>query len=143
MVEKVTGARKFFRSHGDEIAIYFSQIIFVGSVFAWAYAALAMLNSTTANYESIKSFAGFCIRSLPAFALLVVMLLSVKTYVENTPFFSRGSGILFTDHDRDQYAKLTTQNRRAVLRFVAVQVVALAVGLLSNIIYNKNWFWGA
>lgn len=143
IVDKIGGVRKFFRRRGDEIAIYFSQLVFLISIFVWSNAAITFLNSLGSDVQGLMSLAAFCIRSLPAFALLIVTVISVKTYVDNTPFFIGGSGILFTEHDKDRYKKLENQKFWGVIRYMAIQVFSIASGVVSSIIYSKNWFWSS
>lgn len=141
VVEKVHGFKHFIRTYGDQIAIYFSQIVVLVSVFVWAGVALNTLSQTTADLQSIKAFVGFGIRSIAALVLLGVVLGFVRTYVESTAFFGRGSGILFTDDDRKRYAVIAGKKTWGMVRYVGVQGLSLVSGVVSNIIYSKNLFW--
>ena len=71
---------------------------------------------------------------------MVVVVLAVKNYVDNTPFFRRNSHIVFTESDQENFAKVEARRRHGLIRYVAVQVVSVASGVVSSAIYGRNWF---
>lgn len=141
LINKASGAYKLVRRYADDIAIYFAQFIFLLTVFLWASLALKNLDALTGELQSIKDFIAFGIRSVPALALVIMAVVAIKFYVENTAFFIRQSSIVFTEADRDTFEKMESRRRRGVLRYVAVQLVSIATGIISNMIYSRNWSW--
>ncbi|NML84242.1 hypothetical protein [Polaromonas sp.] len=141
VVSKPTGAAKFVRTYADELAVYFSQLVFLVSVFVWTAFATRVIGSATVEFASIKEAAIFLIRSVPALALLGVMLVVVRTYVERTAFFYRRAHIVLNVQDAEKFDKDQKELFWSGIKYLSVWLFSLVTGVLSNILYSKNWFW--
>jgi len=138
---KPTGIAKFFRQHCDEIAIFFTEVVFLISIILWAIFAIKMLGTTTVEIASLRQTAIFFVKSIPSFALLALMMMALKTYVERSAFFYYPSTIIFTKHDTDSFVETQKSITWGVIRYAAVWVLTVITSIISNILYSRNWFW--
>lgn len=136
-----TGFPNFLRRYADNLAVYFSQLVFLVSIFFWSKFAIGVIGSTTTESESLKLAAIFLVKSVPMFALLAVMVVAIQTYVDRTPFFFRRAYIIFTEHDTKKFDENQKELFWGVVRYASVWTVTLLTGVLSSLLYSKNWFW--
>lgn len=142
VLSKLTGLRKFFHRYMDELVIYGSIAVFLLSVFAWTTAALSLIRPLNLGDASqIRGLLEFCIRSVGAFAVLGCTMYVLKTYVDSTSFYRRISFISLTEHDQEHLKELEKGQFFGFLRYCGVWFVSLASGVISNVLYSKNWFW--
>jgi hypothetical protein len=129
--------------HADELTTYFAILVGLFSLQIWAGVAIGKIAAFPGiqDFNAIKDLMSFAVRSVVALVILAASILAIKTYVDNNAYIGTVSGILFTEHDKSKFAEKSKKMLHGWLQYVAAWALSLAMGVLSNVIYAKNWFW--
>lgn len=138
-----TKVAKFVSRHADELTTYFALTVAMVSAVVWAFVATAKINvfPGLGDVVATKALLSFFVRSVVALLFLASAALAVRTYVENNAYIRNSSGILLTEHDKKKFAEERKQSLLGWVKYGVAWSASIASGVLSSVIYSKNWFW--
>lgn len=143
LVQKPTGIRKWLLGRMDELTTYLMILVFTSSLLSWSYAASGNIDklSDQAATIQIASALKSLLSGLTILSVVGTLFIAINRYVDRNAFVHGISSILFTEHDRKNYAKVSKATKFGWVSYLIAWSVSLALGVLSNVIYSKNWFW--
>lgn len=143
LIQKPAGALKWLLSRMDEITAYLLMLIFCVSLLSWSYAASGNIDKISEQSATIQVASALksLLTGLTVFSVVGVIFVALSRHVDRNAFIHGVSAILFTEHDRENYAKVSKATRFGWISYLVAWVVSIALGVLSNVVYSKNWFW--
>jgi len=133
----------YINRYNDDINRNLCNLVLAVSIVVWGrwnILQLGVLGEGFAIAINREVLVGI-IKSTAAVGVLFPLLSSIYSYVEARLFFRRKSSIVFTESDKKRYEKERRSRGIYLFKVVAVWIITLASGVISNVIYSKNWFW--
>lgn len=143
MIVKPSSFKSFILNRLDEVSNYFMILVLIFIISSWCYWTLQIDFKTMANSAVDTQIFIFKhgVKSLSYLLIIWLTLAFSRGFLNNHGYISRESAILFSQFDKDAYAKTIKKNKLGWLIYLFSWIFALFLGVLSNIIYSKNWFW--
>lgn len=72
---------------------------------------------------------------------IIILLLIINKILQQTPYIGERSSILITTYDIENNKKTKSERTRNLIKYFIGWGSGISIGVISNIIYNKNLFW--
>ena len=132
---------KFLYRNSEQIVLVFSQIVFLVAVFFWSKFGIEFFNETDLSKDGINKISNFIFKSVFSLSFLFSSSMLIRYYVENNPFFIGYSSIVLTEEDLSVYSENERKKNNGIIKYVSIWIFSIFTGIISNIIYSKNWLW--
>lgn len=138
-----SGIINFLSRYGDDVTYFLTYFVMALSVIVWANHFISLLDIDVKEMTEAywKNISIFTVKSIAAVGVLFIVIASIRKFGDISVLVRNQSYIVFNEKDRISADKKKKANRWEVVTLFTLWIFTILTGVLTNIIYNENWFW--